>query len=406
MIKISVIIPVYNVEKYLRECLDSVLSQTLKEIEIICVDDGSTDCSYDILKEYGKKYRNIIVLHQENQGSGPARNKGMEQAVGKYFCFMDADDYYVQRQALEKLFTVAEENNVLVCGGNMIAVSDDEKKREKDWFSKKERKSFKDDGCIYGYTRYIFRSEIILKNHITFPRYRRYQDPPFLLNAMVHAQEFYSVDEVIYAHRKKHKEVNFNFEVTLDLLKAIKDCFKTSQENNLISVHERCLKYVLFEYLPIIYKYADQSKIWELISEINEICKKWLGETLDIFIDKKSLEEYVTNLKSKREKMIFECQKAQEVVIYGAGVAGEFFLENYGKECKHIAGFAVSKKNIEEAFDKGYEVKEITEYSRKALIVVAVSQKYAEEILQNLERLQFENICYVEYAGLKLLEKL
>ena len=66
----------------------------------------------------------------------------------------------------------------------------------------------------------------------------------------------------------------------------------------------------------------------------------------------------------------------------------------------------VSKKNIEEAFDKGYEVKEITEYSRKALIVVAVSQKYAEEILQNLERLQFENICYVEYAGLKLLEKL
>lgn len=406
MIKISVIIPVYNVEKYLRECLDSVLSQTLKEIEIICVDDGSTDCSYDILKEYSKKYRNIIVLHQENQGSGPARNKGMEQAVGKYFCFMDADDYYVQRQALERLFTVAEENNVFVCGGNMISVSDNEKKRGIDWFYESGKIAFSDFGNLYGYQRYIFRSEIIQKNDIVFPRYRRYQDPPFLLNVMICAQEFYSVDEIIYAHRRKHKEINFTLEVILDILEAIRDCFMMARENDLPRVYEGYLKYVLYDYLPIIYRYADQSQIWELTREINEICKKWLGEALNIFNDKKSLEKYMASLKEKREKMISKCQAAQEVVIYGAGVAGKFFLKICGKECNHIVGFAVSKKDKEDVQIEGYVVKEIAEYSKKALIIVAVNQKHAEEILQTLKKMQFGNVCYVEYEGLKVLEEL
>ena len=91
MIKISVIIPVFNVDKYLKQCLDSVLTQTLKEIEVICVDDSSEDDSYDILLEYQKKYENIVVLQQRNQGAGPARNYGISKAVGKYLCFMDLE---------------------------------------------------------------------------------------------------------------------------------------------------------------------------------------------------------------------------------------------------------------------------------------------------------------------------
>ncbi len=79
--KVSVIIPVYNVEKYLRECLDSVVNQTLKEIEIICVNDGSTDKSLEILREYEKKDPRIIVIDQENQGVSAARNAGIEFAL-------------------------------------------------------------------------------------------------------------------------------------------------------------------------------------------------------------------------------------------------------------------------------------------------------------------------------------
>ena len=120
MIKVSVIIPIYNMERYLKECLDSVLNQTLKEIEIICIDDGSTDHSHEILLDYRERYANILLVRQENQGAGPAKNKGMACAKGKYICFMDPDDYYAQDQALELLYKNAEENRVSVCGGDFI----------------------------------------------------------------------------------------------------------------------------------------------------------------------------------------------------------------------------------------------------------------------------------------------
>ncbi len=90
--KISIIIPVYNVEKYLRQCLDSVVNQTLREIEIICVDDGSTDSSLDILQEYAAKDKRIIIIKQNNQGAYPARNCGLDSAQGKYVGFIDSDD--------------------------------------------------------------------------------------------------------------------------------------------------------------------------------------------------------------------------------------------------------------------------------------------------------------------------
>jgi glycosyltransferase involved in cell wall biosynthesis len=109
-IKVSVIIPVYNTEKYLRECLNSVINQTLHEIEIICVNDGSTDNSANILQEYCEKDHRIIVLSQENKGAGAARNKGLEAATGKYLAFLDSDDFFVL-DAFEKCYVAAEEKN-------------------------------------------------------------------------------------------------------------------------------------------------------------------------------------------------------------------------------------------------------------------------------------------------------
>ena len=91
--KVSVIIPVYNVEDYLRQCLDSVINQTLKDIEIICVDDGSTDNSLQIFREYEQKDSRVKVLTQKNQYAGVARNTGMNIARGHYYVFLDSDDF-------------------------------------------------------------------------------------------------------------------------------------------------------------------------------------------------------------------------------------------------------------------------------------------------------------------------
>ncbi len=106
--KVSVIIPVYNVEKYLKECLDSIIGQTLEEIEIICVDDGSTDSSLSILQEYGKRDPRIIILTQENQGAGAARNKGLAIAKGEYLSFLDADDFF-EKKMLQEIYQTALE---------------------------------------------------------------------------------------------------------------------------------------------------------------------------------------------------------------------------------------------------------------------------------------------------------
>ena len=107
-VKASVIIPVYNVEKYLRECLDSVTRQTLNDIEVICVDDGSTDGSLKILQEYTEKDKRIKVVSQQNKGAGTARNRGLTLAKGKYLYFMDSDDY-CDKELLKKTVDMAEE---------------------------------------------------------------------------------------------------------------------------------------------------------------------------------------------------------------------------------------------------------------------------------------------------------
>ena len=111
MVKVSVVVPVYNVEDYLAECLDSIVNQTLKDIEIICVNDGSTDNSLEILNEYAKKDDRITVISQENAGHAVATNRGMELAKGEYLFLMDSDDF-LKLDAFEDTVKLAEEKDV------------------------------------------------------------------------------------------------------------------------------------------------------------------------------------------------------------------------------------------------------------------------------------------------------
>lgn len=106
--KISIIIPVYNTEKYLEECLDSVCNQTLKDIEIICINDGSPDNSEQILEKYAKQDKRIIVITQENKGISSARNTGIAYATGEYIYFLDSDDTIIST-AMEKAYNTAEQ---------------------------------------------------------------------------------------------------------------------------------------------------------------------------------------------------------------------------------------------------------------------------------------------------------
>ena len=119
MTKVSIIVPVYNVEKYLKRCLDSLVNQTLKDIEIICVNDGSTDGSLAILDEYVRNDDRIVVINQENSGQSVARNRGIDVAKGEYLGFVDSDDW-VSEDYFEKLHNSAIQNNAEIAVGGII----------------------------------------------------------------------------------------------------------------------------------------------------------------------------------------------------------------------------------------------------------------------------------------------
>lgn len=126
--KVSVIVPVYNVQKYLERCLDSLVNQTLSDIEIILVDDGSKDNSGEICDKYEKKYSNIKVIHKENAGLGYARNSGLEVATGEYIAFVDSDDY-LDKDFYEKLYINAKNNNSDICFGEVSFLDHDLKEK-------------------------------------------------------------------------------------------------------------------------------------------------------------------------------------------------------------------------------------------------------------------------------------
>ncbi|MGF0069697.1 glycosyltransferase family 2 protein [Candidatus Spyradosoma sp. SGI.093] len=191
---VSVIVPVYNAEKYLRECLDSVIDQSLREIEIICVDDGSTDASPAVLAEYAARDSRVRVITQENAGVGPARNAGIRAARGEFVAFIDPDDLLPDESAYEALYLWAKEKRVRVCGGGVCSLANDGRRYFPDasWGSNVDQ-TFPRDGFMrfaewqfdYGFYRYIFERRLLLDNEIFFPPYIRYQDPVFCARAAV-----------------------------------------------------------------------------------------------------------------------------------------------------------------------------------------------------------------------------
>ncbi len=119
--EVSVVVPVYNVEKFLPKCLDSLINQTLKDIKIICVNDGSTDGSLDILNEYAKKDQRIVIVSKKNGGLSSARNAGLKECDTEYVMFCDSDDYFAERMCEKMLDAIKKDNSdLVVCGQNMI----------------------------------------------------------------------------------------------------------------------------------------------------------------------------------------------------------------------------------------------------------------------------------------------
>lgn len=415
-IKVSVIIPVYNMAQYLEECLDSIVRQTLKEIEVIAVDDGSKDCSLSILKKYADIYDYFVVLTQENQGAGAARNKGIQCARGRYLIFIDPDDYYPGNDCLEALYNAAEEHNVLICGGltmqnnNGVRTILAEKRRRKYCCNNIVRVSDYTD--IYGHQRYIYRTDMIRGNNIFFGTYRRFEDPMFTVHALACAGVFYGLDKVVYEYRVGHKNIKWTKEIYADVLGGIRDVIKILKEYNLVNMYEGCLKNIHVPKIVTFYKYSfcGNRIIDDTIEEINEMVRDWIGSEESIILTKEKVEEMRGSSEKEYETVINILRSERKKIIYGAGLRATEFIERNIDRLENIIGIAVtSKKNNQGDMISGLPVRQIEDYlsyKEDTLVMIATDPVYQEEIEQNLKRLGFRHILKLDMIKVELAEAL
>ena len=239
--KVSVIIPVYNTAEFLPQCLDSVINQTLKDIEIICIDDGSTDNSLQILQEYAKKDDRIIVLTQENQKQGAARNKGLSIARGEYIQFVDSDDYLV-KDACEKLYNKSSKLNLDML--NFEGINFDEYKQEqargqtiyyiqpnekKDVYYNKELDDIKGQIPISA-CRFFYNKKFIVDNNILFPEKVYFEDNYFVMKSIILVKRYGIMRDILY-YRRVHKNSttqnwNIHFQDNIKILYLLDKLFR------------------------------------------------------------------------------------------------------------------------------------------------------------------------------------
>ena len=243
--KVSVILPVYNVAPYLEQCMDSIINQTLKEIEIICVDDGSTDESLDILKNYAKNDERIILIEQKNAGAGAARNNGLAKARGKYLSFLDSDDFF-EPMMLEKAYqkAVESEAQIVVFRSDQYREDLDEFVRINWTLREKEIPPYRPvnhrniAGNVFktfvGWAwDKLFERDFVEQRHLLFQEQRTSNDMLFVFSAVAFADRIDIVDEIL-AHQRRNNPNSLSntreksWQCFYEALKALK---KALQDN-------------------------------------------------------------------------------------------------------------------------------------------------------------------------------
>lgn len=257
MPKISVIIPIYNSEKYLRECLDSIINQTLKDIEIICVNDGSTDLSIKILEEYKKNNSLIKIIDKKNEGVSIARNIGIQNAIGDYIMFIDSDDYIEKECLYNSYKKILEKESDILCFGVNEFINEKKIPRydskiiqencNKENLDINIKKFFMLNACGK-----LFKTKFIKDNKILFPsQIKICEDGIFNLFCLYKNPKYSLLNQNLYNYRFHADSV---CHVTKNMLEADIEAFKyiinskefknTNEENQIVTIEKFLLHFM------------------------------------------------------------------------------------------------------------------------------------------------------------------
>lgn len=299
---ISIVIPVYNVERYLSRCIESILNQTYENWEAVFVNDGSKDNSLEILKDYQKRDNRIIVIDKKNEGSGVARNTGVERSKGEYLTFLDSDDWY-EKDFLEKLYNNLKENNSDISMCNPRMTYDDTQKNKNInvyHFNSIDLSKFPDE--ILGILAMpviwnkLYKKEIIIKNDIKFPNYSFSEDVEFLYKVFLYVNKVSKVEEYLYNYYQRDnsetkKIKRESIEQVYKVIENIESYVKNNFIDKLEIFHQYKIQFIYSVSQIFLSRINNDKRLKQIINNNNNLIVKNI-EIKNIIRNKKILIYY------------------------------------------------------------------------------------------------------------------
>lgn len=400
-IDISIIIPVYNVEVYLKECLNSVINQNFQNYEIICVDDASTDNSVKILFEYIEKQDNIkVIRHSENKGLSAARNTGLAYAAGKYIWFIDSDDLILPDSLME-LYTIAEKAQTDIVFFNLVRMYKDTDCRKmcvrndmqislgkvcqgKKFFSQAvSNHTYISSVCLQ-----FIKTNFLKQNNIGFYNDILHEDELFSFLSTMSAQRVLYVDKKYYIYRqregsimsgKNYMRAESLFVIMVQILTYWKSHNLNDEENKAIGVYFQSLYDAFLDYSC----FGDKTTELSVGGYIEKLLYKML--------QKKVQSKYLT----LDETQIVQIRQFEKVIVFGSGKAAIDIIRILEKQNIKIDTIAVShlEGNPEKLCGIQVQVLDGLAYdTNETVVIVGVSEKYQLEILEKLYALGYRKI--------------
>lgn len=414
MIKVSVIVPVYNAAKYLKQCLDSILAQTLENIEILCIDDGSTDAGGTILDRYAMRDKRLKVLHKKNSGYGAAMNAGLDAASGEYIGIVESDDRILP-EMYQKLYEEAKAEELDVVKSDAYF-----------WYENigyQQRIHRKNLECYYDkvledidrnifFDFYmniwtgIYRKEFLVQRGIRFHESAgaSYQDNGFWLRTMMYCKRAKWLNRAFYLYRQDNENSSIKSkEKMLTMTHEYEYIEKTLLERKDFKALPYCYYYKLYRHMGNFYRIADENKLvfCEQIKRDYLLYRSYIkgNGSLDDWFRKiiRDSESFCSQVIAQRQKIYEKLNKAEELIIYGAGNHGDRILRGLTNEgyYQKIACFAITDGGMK-ADIAGKSVLQIDAAVEKypnALVIIAVIKESGmyQQMKRKLEEMQINS---------------
>ncbi|OOM79957.1 glycosyltransferase [Clostridium sp. BL-8] len=446
---ISILVPIFNVEEYLGQCLESLISQTLEDIEIICINDGSTDKSLNILKEYASKDNRIIVIDKHNTGYGNTMNIGLERAKGEYIGIVESDDF-AEQEMFKSLYKVANDNQAEVVKSNYFAY--------KSTFGIEKKYIEMLEGCRYDcifstideknifFTAAniwtgIYKRSFLIENEIKFNETpgASYQDISFTFKILACAKRVYLMKDAFLNYRVDNMNSSVNSHGKIfcvcdeyhEIENFLEQNFAKKIELNAVKF---AMKYIAYKWnyrrLASVFQYAFlmkmheelkreyenglfESMYWTDVESKDLQCvlndpNKYFKETAKDYNDERLQLFSTLNVKLYTKGILDNINQYKNIIIFGAGIIGQKVAKSFMNNEKDIYCFAVSDINKNPKSVLGIRVhciEELTSYIDRSVIVVAIKEKDQYEIIDKLRKLEFKNILSIDSFILNELSK-